>query len=229
MLGFTTFDVIVTLIILMSLVAGFARGFTTEFLKLLAWAGAIFLTIVGLPVTTGFMLEVLPYPTAAIVIALILSFIISLYFLGFLAKFIGERIRTSFIGPLDRILGAAFGFVRGILVLSAVYLMYSHFVPPEKQGEWIQDARFYGFIATGAEFLEDITPDLFEKAKEVTGQVMDGETSAILDNMKTNMPTSKEAVEEAVDYTSQQRDQLSGLIQELGEDETPSETKAEDQ
>lgn len=220
MFGFTAFDILVSAAVLVSLVVGFSRGFTSEVLKLVAWAGAIFLTIIGLPIATDFMQAIIPVVFIANIAAMVVSFSVSIFFLSFLAKFVGDRIRTSFVGPLDRALGAFFGVARGVLIISAIFLMYGKFVTEEDQGQWIQDARFKGFVTMGAATLEDITPELFQEAKSLGGQAVSEETSAILDDMKVSMPTGEEAAEAALDYTREQRDQLEGLIEDVGAEDT---------
>lgn len=43
MLGFTAIDIVVIIFVLASAATGIRRGFTTEAMKLVTWAGAIFL------------------------------------------------------------------------------------------------------------------------------------------------------------------------------------------
>ena len=215
MFGFTSFDILVTAAVLVSLVVGFSRGFTSEVLKLVAWAGAIFLTIIALPIANEFMQEIIPVVFLANIVAMVISFSVSIFFLSFLAKFVADRIRTSFVGPLDRALGAFFGFGRGFLIISAVFLMYSKFIPIDAQGQWIQDARFRGIVVMGASTLEDITPDLFQEAKDIGGKVMEGDTTGILEGMKPDLPTT----EEVVDYTLEQRENLEELIEDSDDED----------
>ncbi len=215
MFGFTSFDILVTAAVLISLVVGFSRGFTSEVLKLVAWAGAIFLTIIALPIANEFMQAIIPVVFLANIVAMEVSFSVSIFFLSFLAKFVADRISTSFVGPLDRALGAFFGFGRGFLIISAVFLMYSKFVPEPAQGPWIQDARFKGIVVMGAATLEDITPNLFEEAKSLGAKVIDSDTSGILDDIKPDIPST----DEVVDYTIEQRENLEELLDDVEDEE----------
>lgn len=215
MFGFTSFDILVTAAVLISLVVGFSRGFTSEVLKLVAWAGAIFLTIIGLPIANEFMQAIIPVVFLANIVAMVVSFSVSIFFLSFLAKFVADRISTSFVGPLDRALGAFFGFGRGFLIISAVFLMYSKFVPEPAQGPWIQDARFKGIVVMGAATLEDITPDLFDEAKSLGAKVIEGDTAGLLEDIKPDIPSA----EEVMDYTLEQRENLEELIEGVDDEE----------
>jgi len=217
MLGMNSFDVILSLLLIVSIIGGFIKGFTTEVLKIVAWAGAILLTIIAIPLSTTFMMDYIASEQIAKIAGIGLTFLVSFLFLKFLAKFVGERIRTSFVAPIDRGLGAVFGLARGILIFSAVYLMYTNVAAREKWPDWLTEARLYPALTTGAEILEAITPDLFEKAEEVSKKVLDADTDAILADMKDNMPSTTEVV----DYTLEQREEIEDLIGDVasGEDD----------
>ncbi len=219
MLGLNTFDIILGFLLVISTMAGFSKGFTTEALKIVAWAGAIFLTIVALPISTVFMADYISSVFIAKLVGMAVTFLVSFFFLNFLAKFVGERIRSSFIAPIDRGLGAAFGFTRGVLILSAAYLLYSNLVAEEDQSNWVMEARSQPYLAIGADTLEAITPDLFERAGEISDEVLDADTEALLQEMKSNMPDAAGVKDTVVDYTLEQRDELEDLIEEVANEE----------
>jgi membrane protein required for colicin V production len=215
MLGLNAFDVILAIMLIVSILGGFSKGFTTEVLKIVAWAGSIFLTIIALPISTNFMQDFIASEFAAKLVGMVVTFFVSFFFLKFLAKFVGDRIRTSLVAPLDRGLGALFGFARGALILSAVYLMYSNLVAEEDQPEWMMEARFQPYLSAGAKTLEVIAPDLFDRAEEVTEDALNADTDEILADMKDGMPTAGDVV----DYTLEERDTLEDLIDEVSDEE----------
>jgi len=217
MLGLNGFDIILSIMLLVSILAGFAKGLTTEVLKIVAWAGAILLTIIALPLSTLFMSDFISSEFIAKLVGMVVTFLVSFFFLRFLAKFVGERIRMSFIAPIDRGLGAVFGLARGVLILSAIYLMYTNLVGEENQPDWLAEARLQPMLASGAEILEAITPELFDKAEEISKEVLDSDTDTILADMEGNMPSAGEVV----DYTLEEREGIEDLIDEVtaGEEE----------
>lgn len=215
MSGFTTFDFIVIGIMLFSLLVGFRRGFTSEFLGLAAWAGTIFITATTMPVTTEFAQTIIPVAFIANIVALALVFFISLAILHALANLLGGQIRTSLIGPLDRSLGAFFGALRGLLIVSAGFLVFAYMVDMEDHPDWVKGARLHGTVVSGAEAVAKVIPDLFDKAKEFTDG-LDPETKDILEAMEPNQPAIDEFIETgkelAVEYSDEIREGLDNLL-----------------
>lgn len=233
MFGFTFFDLIVGAIMAISLLMGFSRGFTHEALKLAAWAAAIFITVVALPFATEVVSLIIPWEVLAGLIGLVVTFVVTLMLLTALGKWAGEQIRTSFIGPLDRSLGALFGFLRGLLVVAAGFLVFTFFVDEEEEPGWIAEARFRGLAEYGAEMLADVTPDLFKGAKEASRKALDVDGRAILEDVKGAIPSEEEATkrvkEGTAKYSDKAREELTGLIENTteGEDEDEAENGGE--
>lgn len=167
MLGLTGFDFIVIILIGASMLTGFRKGFTTEALKLIAWAGAIFMTVVALPGVAPVIQEKIPIEWLANIISVIITFILSLVALSYLAGFVGGRIRASFIAPIDRALGTAFGFCRGVLVVCGAYLVVTSFYPEKIHPDWMTKGRLYQPVRVGADVIADMTPDLFDNAIDI--------------------------------------------------------------
>src|SRR3954470_1571239 len=119
-MGLTALDIVVILLIGAGALFGWLRGFVCEVLSLLAW----FLAIAALrylyePVHS---LLVGPIGTGASVAAFVLVF--GLVFLGgkLASRRLGSRVRQSVVGPIDRVLGAGFGALKGLIGATLLYL-----------------------------------------------------------------------------------------------------------
>ena len=119
-MGLTALDILVILLIGAGGILGWLRGFVCEVLSLLAW----FLAIVALrylyePVHS---LLVRPVGTGASVVAFVLVF--GLVFLGgkLASRRLGSRVRQSVVGPVDRVLGAGFGALKGLIGATLLFL-----------------------------------------------------------------------------------------------------------
>ena len=188
-IGLTPFDIIVILVLVVSALFAFGKGFATEVLSLAAWAGAILITLYGLAWAAGYGREYIsPEPLADMITAIVLFFA-GLIILKLIAGFIGDCIRMGPVGFLDRSLGALFGLLRGILIVSAGYLLLNFFLSERQQPEWVQEAKLIRFVSYGAEMLSEIVPELLSRAKE------DEEVQGILDRMRENMPSSNSSTE----------------------------------
>ncbi|MFL6845910.1 MAG: CvpA family protein [Allosphingosinicella sp.] len=118
----TALDVIVLLLVGWNLVRGGMRGFAGEVLSLAAWIVAIvFLSFLHTPVTNALEGVVGTRPGAAV---LAFALVFGLVFLAgkLVAKRVGGGVRRSVIGPIDRILGAGFGALKGLILATLLYL-----------------------------------------------------------------------------------------------------------
>jgi membrane protein required for colicin V production len=118
----TALDIIVLLLAGGGLLLGAKRGFVGEVLSLASWIAAIFaLKLLHTPVT-----EALTYPVGTSSGAAVLAFalVFGIVFIAgkLLARRLGGATRRSLIGPIDRILGAGFGALKGLILATLLYL-----------------------------------------------------------------------------------------------------------
>lgn len=118
----TALDIIVLLLVGGGLVFGFLRGFVSEILSLGAWVAAIVaLKLLHEPAT-----EALRGPVGtgagAAVLAFALVFGVTFIAGKLIARRIGGATRKSVIGPVDRVLGAGFGALKGLIGATLLYL-----------------------------------------------------------------------------------------------------------
>jgi membrane protein required for colicin V production len=118
----TALDIIVLLLVGGGLVTGWFKGFVGEVLSLAAWIVAIvFLKLFHGPAT-----EALTGPVGTRSGAAVLAFVLvfGLVFLvgKLVARKVGGGVKRSVIGPVDRVLGAGFGALKGLIVATLLYL-----------------------------------------------------------------------------------------------------------
>ena len=157
-MGLSALDIVVILFIGAGAVLGWLRGFVCEVLALLAWILAIVaLRYFYAPV---YALLVHPVGTGASVVAFVLVF--GLVFLGgkLASRRLGTRVRQSIVGPLDRVLGAGFGALKGLigatLLFLAVNLVYDTIWGRAAiRPEWMAQSRTYPLLrSSGATFVD---------------------------------------------------------------------------
>lgn len=151
-MAFTALDIIVILLVGGGMVFGWLRGFVAEVLSLFAW----FLAILALRVLHPPLSDALERPIGTASGAAVLAFIIifGLVFVGgkFASRRVGSRVRNSVVGPLDRVLGAAFGALKGLIGVTILFMIlnivYSFSVLGGGGGrpEWMTNAATYGLL-----------------------------------------------------------------------------------
>jgi len=172
-LAFAFTDLLVVLVILGSAAYATWRGFVSESLSIVAWAAAALASLYLGPwvarmaqalISTGWIATVVGYGAVFIVVFIPLQFASHRF---------SESIKRSVIGPLDRVLGATFGVVRGLALLGIAYLIFTAFVPIRSQPAWLTQARTLPLIQSSAEVLLALVPD--RDRREVPTPAADGQ------------------------------------------------------
>jgi membrane protein required for colicin V production len=79
--------------------------------------------------------------------------------LAFLSRRISNSVRSSALGPLDRVLGVAFGVVRGLVTVGLVYIGFVHYVPAHDHPASFTHARSLPLMQKTAEVLRSLVPN----------------------------------------------------------------------
>lgn len=189
------FDTLVLVVLLLSALHAFWRGFIREVLMIFgAIGGGLAAVAYGddmrpfmdsmLGITTdetpAKLLGVIPLTLVAGAMAYGAVFILIFGILSFLSHLIAEQVRAVGLGPVDRSLGVVFGLIRGIIILAIFYLPVHIVMDDEKKTEWFKTSRTHFVIAGAAQMLENALPENIlpfkDKEKEKNQPKADGET-----------------------------------------------------
>ena len=147
----TALDVLVLIVIAIGAILGFKRGFVCETLSLIAWVMAILaIRLFQAPVASVLQTWVGTYGGAA-VLAFAIVFGVT-YILGrYLARSLGARTRTSILGPVDRVLGGGFGAVKGLILCTLGFLVFSLlyntvYGASADRPDWLAKSRSYPLL-----------------------------------------------------------------------------------
>src|SRR5687768_1942157 len=104
----------------LSALIGLFRGLTFELLSLAGWFAAWFAALLFVLLLRTYLPICEPGSTLNRVAAFASAFVVVLLLWGLGARAIARLVRATPLRPLDRLLGAAFGLARGVLVLLAL-------------------------------------------------------------------------------------------------------------
>ena len=144
-------DIFVIVLLGGGAIIGFVRGLVHEMLSLAAWVvGIVMLRMFHSPVSEALVTPV-GTSTGAAVLAFVLLFLPSFLFMKLLARSIGRKTRTSMLGPFDRVLGAGFGMLKGLLAVTLFFLLANLatdliYGPDEQRPEWMRNSRTYPLL-----------------------------------------------------------------------------------
>jgi len=151
----TGFDIIVLLIVAVAAVGGFLRGFVQEVLSLASWLLAVFAIRFLHTDVTAFLFNFIGTPSGAAVLAFAMLLLIPYAGMRLIAGRAGRATRNSILGPFDRVLGFAFGTVKGVIIVvmafSLLVLGYDTVWGPAGRPVWITTARTYPFVNASAD------------------------------------------------------------------------------
>jgi membrane protein required for colicin V production len=136
--GFTIVDGVVALVIVLSAVLAYSRGFVRELMAIAGWVAAAILGFLFAAQVQPLVLEI-PYAgeflqgscelatiaafAAVVVVALVVSSIFTPLF--------SSAIQNSAIGGIDQGLGFIFGVARGVLLVAVAFVVYDRIVVGE--------------------------------------------------------------------------------------------------
>lgn len=140
-------------------VLGLMRGFVQEALSLLAFAGATLCVGFLHDGVTQYLTSYVEDANGASLLAYVLIFIIAYFVLRFVAARVGEGVRTSVLGPIDRALGMGFGLVKGLIIATLLFLLinlsYQFIYATPSIPDTIANARTFPLLNASSEALID--------------------------------------------------------------------------
>ncbi|HEY4941123.1 MAG TPA: CvpA family protein [Rhizomicrobium sp.] len=157
-LAFGFVDLFVVLIILGSAAYATWRGFVSETLSIVAWAAAALASLYLGPWVARMAHALIATAWISTVVGYGAVFVVVFIPLSFASHRFSEGVKRSLVGPLDRVLGATFGIVRGLAILGIAYLIFTAFVPIRSQPAWLTNARTLPLIQSSAEVLLALVP-----------------------------------------------------------------------
>jgi len=169
-------DYVVLGIVVISVLVGFIRGFVEEAFSLLVWAAA-FLIAFQYSGALAMQLEGhIELPSARASLAFAGVFLSVLLVGGLVTFLVGKLVEKTGLSGTDRLLGGAFGGIRGLAIVLALMLVAG--LTPVVQDPWWQQSRTIQSLMPLAEWTEQFLPDyiqehleLEEDEEEATGLV----------------------------------------------------------
>ncbi|NIZ59417.1 colicin V production CvpA [Sedimentitalea sp. CY04] len=129
--GFTIIDGVVALIIVVSALLAYARGFAREAMAIAGWIAAAVLAFMFAPQVEPLMAEI---PVLgefisdscelSIITAFAAVFALALIIVSFFTPLFSSLVQRSAIGGLDQGAGFFFGVLRGILLVAIAFFLY---------------------------------------------------------------------------------------------------------
>ncbi|MES2362713.1 MAG: CvpA family protein [Pseudomonadota bacterium] len=148
-------------VLVFSMALGAWRGLVYEVLSVLGWAVSFYLAQWFAPRVAGW----LPIQSASDPVryaaAFVLVFIAAVFAAGLLAFLLKKLVEAIGLRPVDRTLGAAFGVLRGVILLLAATVVID--MTALKSSDWWQESRGAVALTATLKGLKPMLPEQFAK------------------------------------------------------------------
>lgn len=171
------FDYIVLTIVGLSTLFAFARGFIQTVMSFIAWIGSIFIAVYLFPYVQPVVAGHIHNPIVANTVTFLGTYfvlLIAFIILGLQLLYVVEALR---FGPIDRALGFAFGALRGVVLVTVMFILLTMFLSlfgMNEQGgdqagsqvsnqpnapDWLAKAQTYDLLRKSASTAVQMVPD----------------------------------------------------------------------
>ena len=152
-------DWVILAALLVSLLLGVLRGLVYEVMAALSWIAAFVLAEwlaaqVGQWLPMGATSEPLRYAAGFAVV-----FVLAVFAGGLVAWSLRRLVEAAGLRPVDRALGAAFGVVRGVVLLLALAVVVN--MTPLRKDAWWTESRGAAVGTTALKGLRPVVPERF--------------------------------------------------------------------
>ncbi len=166
-------DVVFLIITGVSALVGIARGMTKELLSLAGWILAAVAVFYMTPLLDPVMQKYIASKVLASVVSGMMILIVFCVVWILTVDKIASVIRSSKLSALDRVLGFAFGMVRGIIIVILIAMMLTTLIPEESKKGVFAESKYFNEASECAEPLMAMIPqswiDQFKAKSESLG------------------------------------------------------------
>ena len=163
--GFTLIDGVVAVVIVLSAILAYSRGFVREAMAIAGWIGAAVLAFIfaesaqplvkEIPVVGDFLKDSCEL---SIIVAFGVVLAIGLILASLFTPLFSSVVQRSALGGLDQGLGFAFGVLRGIVLVGVALLVYDRAVA-ENTVPMVDDSRSAKIFASFQSNIDAAVPD----------------------------------------------------------------------
>ena len=151
-------DIFISVVLLVSAILSFSRGFTSEMLGIGAWFVAGIAGFYAMPVLEPYALKYLHKPVLANLAVFAVTALVTLVTLTLIFSRITDKVQKSVLNRLDHFLGFIFGLVRGVVILVLIYFLMMTLTPKTLEDYQKQSKAF--------PYLERVTDSVKEHLPE---------------------------------------------------------------
>ncbi|HCQ65054.1 MAG TPA: colicin V production CvpA [Rhodobacteraceae bacterium] len=163
--GFTIVDAVVAVIILISAILAYSRGFVREGMSIAGWIAAAIVAYLFAPRAVPIIKEIpilKDFIADSCELSMIAAFAgvlaLTLVVVSIFTPLFSSAVQRSALGGLDQALGFVFGVLRGILLVAIALVIYDRVVISEAV-PMVDESRTVKIFARSSEKIDEILPN----------------------------------------------------------------------
>lgn len=150
-------DFLVLLIIILSVIISLMRGFVKEAFSLAGWLVSLWIAMSFSSGMAELFGDTITDLTLRLLAAFVLLFVMSLVIFAIINFFAVQMVQRTGMTEIDRTIGAVFGFLRGIVLVTVIVMLLGLTTMPKES--WWDDSFFLFRFEAVATWLKDLLPD----------------------------------------------------------------------
>ena len=150
-------DLLVLGIIVLSIIVSLMRGFVKEALSLTGWLVSLWIAMSFASGMAELFGSSINDPTLRLLAAFVSLFVLSLIVGAIINFFATQFVQRAGLTGVDRTIGAVFGFLRGILLITIIVMLLGLTTLPNEK--WWDESFFMFRFEVIATWLKDLLPD----------------------------------------------------------------------
>jgi len=148
-------DWVIVLVVVVSIGISLWRGFVREAISLAGWVAAFIVANMLVEPMATLLAGLISNVTGRYVVAYALLFIATLMLAGLAGIMARQIVRATGLSVLDRVLGTAFGFARGVILILVVVFIIRQLLPPQDL-QWLELSQLMPHLDVLADWAQTI-------------------------------------------------------------------------
>jgi membrane protein required for colicin V production len=148
-------DWLILVILGLSTLLSLWRGFAREAMSLAGWVAAFVVANVFVDQLASQLAGLVSNITGRYVLAYVILFAVTLMAAGVAGLFAAKLMKVTGLSVLDRVLGMAFGFARGVILILVVVFVLRQLAPPQDL-QWMYESRLLPHLDMLAEWVQTV-------------------------------------------------------------------------
>jgi len=162
---FSLVDIAIVVVMLVSVVTGFSRGFVRELFAIGLWGIAIFTSLHYSPVLGGMLKPWIAQDQLRSIIAFVAFLAFILLVGGLIVSTISFLIHKSGLSGTDRILGMVFGILRAIFVVALLFVVLD--LSGIQLGSYQKQSKLYPQFTNVIAWVQSLIPNWMKQIKNL--------------------------------------------------------------